>query len=416
MTAKAIGKKIKAKGLQKLKFYCQMCQKQCRDANGFKCHMTSEAHQRQLLLFADNPNKYLGSYSDEFLKNFLYLLRTRFGTRRVAINSVYQEYIKDRHHTHLNATRWVTLTGLAKWMGRKGIAHVEETEKGWFVTYIDREHETMEKQKNRLKKEKLDRDYEDRISKIIEEQIGRGKAADKGADAGQESAAKELLAKTERIAFSLRPLASASAAPAAASSSSSSASASASESVAGSSRRKEDEGQGSREAGDARRDKERSGSMARVACASKRRDRDEGRERKSALELVRQEEERTKAKRARRDHWLTPGIIVKVVSNRLGDRYYKKKAQVIQVVDKYAAVIEMQESGDKLKVDQDHLESVIPNVGRSVRVVNGPYTGADAKLLLVNFDSFSCKIMIESGPYTGRVVEDVQYDEVCKRA
>ena len=40
---KAIGNAIKAKGLQKLRWYCQMCQKQCRDENGFKvrpgvCH------------------------------------------------------------------------------------------------------------------------------------------------------------------------------------------------------------------------------------------------------------------------------------------------------------------------------------------------------------------------------------------
>jgi hypothetical protein len=33
---KAIGNAIKAKGLQKLRWYCQMCQKQCRDENGFK--------------------------------------------------------------------------------------------------------------------------------------------------------------------------------------------------------------------------------------------------------------------------------------------------------------------------------------------------------------------------------------------
>ena len=33
---KAISNRIKAKGLQKLRWYCQMCEKQCRDENGFK--------------------------------------------------------------------------------------------------------------------------------------------------------------------------------------------------------------------------------------------------------------------------------------------------------------------------------------------------------------------------------------------
>jgi DNA/RNA-binding protein KIN17 len=35
-TPKAIAKRLKAKGLQRLRWYCQMCEKQCRDENGFK--------------------------------------------------------------------------------------------------------------------------------------------------------------------------------------------------------------------------------------------------------------------------------------------------------------------------------------------------------------------------------------------
>ena len=31
LTPKAIANRIKAKGLQKLRWFCQMCQKQCRD-------------------------------------------------------------------------------------------------------------------------------------------------------------------------------------------------------------------------------------------------------------------------------------------------------------------------------------------------------------------------------------------------
>ena len=34
LTPKAIANRIKAKGLQKLRWYCQMCQKQCRDEVG----------------------------------------------------------------------------------------------------------------------------------------------------------------------------------------------------------------------------------------------------------------------------------------------------------------------------------------------------------------------------------------------
>jgi DNA/RNA-binding protein KIN17 len=37
----------------------------------------------------------------------------------------------------MNATRWVTLTEFAKHLGRTGVARVDETEKGWFIAWID---------------------------------------------------------------------------------------------------------------------------------------------------------------------------------------------------------------------------------------------------------------------------------------
>jgi len=88
LTPKAIGNRIKAKGLQKLRWYCQMCQKQCRDENGFKCHLMSESHQRQLLLVADNPEKFVDSFSMEFCDDFMDLLRRQYGTKRVHANMV----------------------------------------------------------------------------------------------------------------------------------------------------------------------------------------------------------------------------------------------------------------------------------------------------------------------------------------
>ncbi|XP_043678543.1 DNA/RNA-binding protein KIN17 isoform X2 [Vespula pensylvanica] len=128
-TPKYIANKIKAKGLQKLRWYCQMCQKQCRDENGFKCHTMSESHHRQLLLFADNASRYMDQFSREFSEGYLNLLKRQFGTRRVPANRVYQEYISDRGHVHMNATMWLTLTGFVKWLGRTGKCVVDETEK-----------------------------------------------------------------------------------------------------------------------------------------------------------------------------------------------------------------------------------------------------------------------------------------------
>lgn len=54
-----------------------MCQKQCRDENGFKCHQTSESHLRQMQVFGLNPHRIIDGYTEEFEKSFLNLLAMR---------------------------------------------------------------------------------------------------------------------------------------------------------------------------------------------------------------------------------------------------------------------------------------------------------------------------------------------------
>ncbi|XP_053377860.1 DNA/RNA-binding protein KIN17-like isoform X2 [Mercenaria mercenaria] len=206
LTPKAIANRIKAKGLQKLRWYCQMCQKQCRDENGFKCHMMSESHQRQLLLFAENPDEYVDTFSKDFRDGYLELLRRRFGTKRVQCNIVYQEYISERDHTHMNSTQWETLTDFVKWIGKEGLCEVDYTEKGWFVKYIDRDPETIRKLEQSVYptshfsfgsscfegtcllmlydilykvKERMDMDDNERMAKLIQEQVERGAKAEK---------------------------------------------------------------------------------------------------------------------------------------------------------------------------------------------------------------------------------------------
>jgi len=71
LTPKAIGNRIKAKGLTKLRFYCEMCQKACRDENGFKCHLTSDNHKRQMEIFGMAPQRVVDGYSEEFLSSFM---------------------------------------------------------------------------------------------------------------------------------------------------------------------------------------------------------------------------------------------------------------------------------------------------------------------------------------------------------
>jgi len=78
MSAKSISKQLKSKGLQRLRWYCQLCEKQCRDENGFKCHCASAAHKRQLAVFAQNQKSVVSGYSEQFKREFLSILGTKY--------------------------------------------------------------------------------------------------------------------------------------------------------------------------------------------------------------------------------------------------------------------------------------------------------------------------------------------------
>ncbi|GAA5984716.1 hypothetical protein JCM10908_003472 [Rhodotorula pacifica] len=174
-SAKALANKMKSKGLQKLRWYCQVCEKQCRDENGFKCHTMSESHLRQMLLVGESAGKHIADYTSRFQSEFVALLSRRWGTKRVRVNQVYQEYITDKNHLHMNATRFLSLTEFAKHLGRTGICHVDETEKGWWIQWIDNSPRALAKAEANQKKERGDMDDEMRQRKLIQEQIERAR-------------------------------------------------------------------------------------------------------------------------------------------------------------------------------------------------------------------------------------------------
>lgn len=129
-----------------------------------------------MLVVGEHANSYIENYSKEFLSDFIQLLSRRWGTKRVRANQVYQEFIQDKHHTHMNSTKWVTLTGFVQYLGKQGICHVDETEKGWFISWIDTSPKALAKQDAAMKKERQDLGDEERQRRMINEQIERVKA------------------------------------------------------------------------------------------------------------------------------------------------------------------------------------------------------------------------------------------------
>ena len=138
---------------------------------------SSESHQRQLLLFGENTGSYLAGYSKDFEKGFNDILKRQYNERRVKANVVYQQYIADKEHVHMNSTVWVTLTSYVKHLERTKKCIVEDTEKGWWVSYqiesksffhsfryitwVEKSEEQLEQEKKDRKKNKMLRDDEE---------------------------------------------------------------------------------------------------------------------------------------------------------------------------------------------------------------------------------------------------------------
>lgn len=299
LTPKAIANRIKAKGLQKLRWYCQMCQKQCRDENGFKCHCMSESHQRQMQLFGHNPDRIVQGFSDEFQQGFLDLMRRSHRFSRIAATVVYNEYINDRHHVHMNSTRWATLTEFVKYLGRAGHCKVEETPKGWFITYIDRDSETLFKDRLKAKRLKADLVDEERQERAIQAQIDRAQSSlnstqiegTNSLNLENDSNANNNLT-AGKVAFLLQPT-----------------SAEAKVLKTGVKFGLEDETAGS-------------------STSKRKREEDKEKEKGkrsglSALDQLMQEEEKNKEKSNRKDYWLCEGIVVKVAFFSLVPNIFK---------------------------------------------------------------------------------------------
>ncbi len=396
LTPKAIANRIKAKGLQKLRWYCQMCQKQCRDENGFKCHCMSEGHQRQMQVFGENPDRFIDGYSEEFEESFMEHLKRSHRFSRVAATVVWNEYIANRHHIHMNSTKWATLTDFVKYLGRIGKCKVDETPKGWFITFIDREPETLLKEGLKNKRARAELADEDRQEKVLAEQIER--AVNSKPDKEQIEVEKTELFKQqgEKIGFSFATVS-------------------------------------SKAAADTILQQTAAGKMTKSASIFEEGDDDstlqpskkwrkenstkenETQGTSTILADMMREEEKAKEKVNRKDYWLCKDLVVKVMSQSLADKgYYKEKGVVESLISKYVGEIRMLESNHLLKVDQEELETVLPQIGGTVRIVNGAYRGSNARLLAIDTQKFAAKVQIENGAFDGRILPAIDYEDICK--
>ncbi|KAK3327907.1 domain of Kin17 curved DNA-binding protein-domain-containing protein [Cercophora scortea] len=215
-SVKHLSNQQKSRGLNRLRWYCQVCTKSCRDENGYKMHTQSESHTRKVLEVGQNYKSVEEDFSKQFRDEFISLLRTAHGEKEIAANKFYQEVIARRDHVHLNATKWHSLTDFVKSLGRESICRVEEKEDGLFISWINDSPEALARRDAARKRAMEEKGDEEREQQILKEQIKRAQrdAAARGKtledDEDEERRDRELKRKEGekiKLSFGLKPAA-----------------------------------------------------------------------------------------------------------------------------------------------------------------------------------------------------------------
>ena len=95
--------------------------------------------------------------------------------------------------------------------------------------------------------------------------------------------------------------------------------------------------------------------------------------------------------------------------------YYKGKGTVIKVLKRFVAEISMLDGGDILQVDQAELETVLPQPGGTVCVLQGPYRICQATMIGIDEHNFKANIRLTDGRQAGKVLS-VEYEGISKIA
>ncbi|CAM9324401.1 unnamed protein product, partial [Heterosigma akashiwo] len=247
----------------------------------------------------------------------------------------------------MNSTKWETLTVFIKYLGKKGAIVADQTERGWFIQWIDRDPETLRRQALAEKRQKADKEEADDVSQAtasVHDQADDDDTTQAGEVLAVEGTSEEQRrssplptkpavdrGRTPPVATTTRPATE----------------------LTGRSRplvRTPGRTGGARAAccvaREARRGAERGRASSRfkagaVAHGAKM----------SALDQLMEQDKKRKAaaaaaeqvyeeEMARKDYWLARGIIVKILNKKVGGgKYYKKKARVSKVIERYVGEV-----------------------------------------------------------------------------
>eukprot|EP01054_Gregarina_sp_Poly1_P004566 Gregarina_sp_Poly_1__4565@NODE_244_length_10763_cov_79_258975_g214_i0_p6_GENE_NODE_244_length_10763_cov_79_258975_g214_i0NODE_244_length_10763_cov_79_258975_g214_i0_p6_ORF_typecomplete_len209_score35_23KN17_SH3/PF18131_1/0_00061_NODE_244_length_10763_cov_79_258975_g214_i037974423 len=112
------------------------------------------------------------------------------------------------------------------------------------------------------------------------------------------------------------------------------------------------------------------------------------------------------------DIWLSENLVVRITKPDW--EFDKQKSLVTRVSQdschqRIHATVKLR-SGQKLKVDQQYLETVIPKPGKWARIVLGIYRGFEGRIISVDADTEEASVSLFLGPFWGDMPEDLPRD------
>lgn len=255
---------------------------------------------------------------------------------------------------------------------------------GWYITYIDRDPETLAAQERKAKKEKMDKDDEERLMDFIDKQIERAKQ-DTKEDEGETSKIPLMRPENDTplvLDIKLKPkpkllpvL-------------------------------------------EIKQEKIKSEDSQSKSVSSK-----SVNEKDEKLKRSNNDNETESSKKLKTDDnppategWLKEGLMVKVITKSLGDKYYKAKGIVQSVgTESFVGKVKLQTpeevNGHIIRLDQEYLETVIPAIDKAVLILWGKHKGMRAIVKKLHIEHYSIDVELEKDK---KMVKKLPYEQVCK--
>lgn len=114
--------------------------------------------------------------------------------------------------------------------------------------------------------------------------------------------------------------------------------------------------------------------------------------------------------------WLKKGLMVKIITKSLSDKYYKAKGVVQSVEnDGFVAKVKLKTpeevNGHIIRIDQEYLETIIPAIGKEILILWGKHKGKVAIVKKLHIEHYSIDVELKKDK---KVVEKLLYEQVCK--